>query len=268
MTRALHLGLLLFGALALPALAAAEPPQGAPSSRSSAETLQLTAQAQRSLELNEQGVLALKKRNFPVAESLFRQALDTDSLNATAAFNLASTLLANKKEREALPLLKEYASHFPGDASFQARLGDAYFGLQDPKNATSHYERAYAIDPQYPQLAAKLGTLYSLLNELERATGMYEAAVKLHPKDAQSLSNLSSLYLADGQPSMAVATAKRAVQLQPKPETFVTLGSAYEELKDPKSALSAYRRASDLGYKDPALREAIAQLEKKTEGES
>jgi hypothetical protein len=49
---------------------------------------------------------------------------------------------------------------------------------------------------------------------------------------------------------MAVATAKRAFQRQPKHESLANLGSAYS---DPKSALIAYRRASDLGYKDPAL---------------
>lgn len=52
---------------------------------------------------------------------------------------------------------------------------------------------------------------------------------------------------------MAVATAKRAFQRQPKHESLANLGSAYSAIKDPKSALIAYRRASDLGYKDPAL---------------
>lgn len=46
------------------------------------------------------------------------------------------------------------------------------------------------------------------------------------------------------------------------------LGGTYRELKDRKSAMSAYRRVSALGYKDRALGQAIAELEKKTEGES
>ena len=226
----------------------------------------LSGDAQRSLELNEQGVLALKTRNFVQAQTLFRQALDTDRHNATAAFNLAGMLITNKKEKEALPLLQEYASQFPGDASFQARLGDAYFGTQDTSDALKHYQNAFAIDPNYPNLAAKLGTIYSLQNDIPRATRMFEAATRLNPKDSQSLSNLSSLYLAQGKPTLAIASAKRAIQLQAKPETYVTLGSAYQDSKDPTNALLAFRRAQELGSKDPKLAEVISSLEKAAGG--
>lgn len=245
-----------------PAGAENRPQTGRPTST---EPAKLNAHAQRSFEINERGVTALQSRNFAQAEALFREALDVDRLNATAAFNLAGMLITNKKEREALPLLKRYADAFPGDASFQARLGDAYFGSEDAKSAIKHYEQALSIDPKYPALTTKLGTLYSLTNELPKATAMFEKALKQNPKDAQALSNLSSLYLADGKPGMAVTTAKRALQIKTSANIYVTLGNAYQDLKDDRNALASFQRAQQLGYSDPKLAKLIEQLESSIE---
>ena len=96
-------------------------------SKSSSAAPTLSARAQRSLELNEQGVVAIKGRNFDRAESLFKQALEVDEKNLTAVFNLAGMYITNKKDAQAVTLLSKYAKDYPSDAGLQARLGDAYF---------------------------------------------------------------------------------------------------------------------------------------------
>jgi len=224
----------------------------------------LSAQSKRSLELNEQGVAAVQRRDYVNAESLFRRALDTDDHNITAVFNLAGVYITNKKESQAIPLLTKYAQLFPKDAGLMARLGDAYFSSQDPKNAIASYEKALSLDGSYPGVAARLGTLYALQNKLDKAARMYERAVKENPRDANALQNLSNLYLGLGKPQQAIMTAKKALQISSSAEAYVTLGNSYQELKDDRNALIAFQRAKELGHKDPALGKIIQDLEERT----
>lgn len=220
----------------------------------------LSAQSQRSLELNEQGVAAIKTRDYTRAETLFSEALSVDSRNITAVYNLAGMYITNKKEPQAVQLLTKYTHEFPKDAGLQARLGDAYFGSQDPKNAIRAYERALQLDPKNPTVPVRLATLYAMTNNLSKAASFYEQAIKLDPKDSQSLRNLSSIYLALKKPQQAVSTAKRALQIAPSPELYVTMGNAYQDLNDPRNALVSFQRAQELGYKDPELAKVIERL--------
>lgn len=245
-----------------PAHAADKKPSATESSKKPTKPT-FSPEAQRSLELNEQGVAAIKARNFDQAESLFKRALETDSRNITAVFNLAGMYITNKKESQAISLLTKYAEEFPKDAGLHARLGDAYFSSQNPKAAIASYEKALALDPSYASLPVKLGTLYVLQNNLPKAASMYERAVKANPRDSQSLQNLSSIYLGLGKPQMAVTTAKKALQVASTPEAYVALGNAYQEMKDDKNALIAFQRAKDLGFKDPELTKVIESLRSK-----
>jgi tetratricopeptide (TPR) repeat protein len=221
-------------------------------------------QVQRSLELNEQGVAAIKARNFTMAEELFNKALEVDNKNITAVFNLAGMYITNKKDSQAVALLEKYTLAYPKDAGLMARLGDAYFSSQNAKQAIVSYEKALKLDPNYPTIPARLGTLYSMTNKISKAAEMYERATKQNPKDHQSLQNLSSLYLALGKPQQAISTAKKALQLSASAELYVTLGNAYQGLKDDRNALMSYQRAKELGYKDPAINKVIDDLARAT----
>jgi len=219
------------------------------------------AKVQRSLELNEQGVAALKTKNGQLAESLFRQSVDADRYNLTAVFNLAGMLITNKKEQEAISLLTSYTERNSQDAGLYARLGDAYFSTQNPKKAITAYEKALSIEPKYRGISARLGTLYVLENKPEKAATMFEKAVALNPRDAQSLANLGSIYLALEKPKDAASMSKKALAIEQKPETYVTLGAAYQKLKDQPQALTAFKQALKLGSKDPELPKIIQELE-------
>jgi tetratricopeptide (TPR) repeat protein len=224
----------------------------------------LSAQAQRSLELNEQGVTAIKARDFSRAESLFSEAITVDSRNITAVYNLAGMYITNKKEGQAVALLQRYTREFPKDAGLHARLGDAYFGSQDPKNALASYEKALQLDPKNTSVPVRLATLYTMSKKIDKAAKMYEQVIKQNPRDVQSMQNLSSIYLALNKPQQAIATAKKALQISATPELYVTLGNAYQDLKDPRNALISFQRAQELGYKDPNLGKVIEDLAKIT----
>ncbi len=218
-----------------------------------------------SLELNEKGIAAIKAKDFQSAEKLFKQALATDNKNITAAFNLAGVLLTNKKGQEAVELLTQYTNAWKSDAGLFARLGDAQFSQKNVPEAAKAYEKALEIDRGYPGVAGKLGTVYGLLNRSQDSEKMLLLAIEQNPRDGRSMANLSSIFLANGDPQKAIATAKRALQIKATSEIYVTLGTAYEILKDNKNALISFQRAVDLGDKRELLITKIEEL-KKTSG--
>jgi len=215
--------------------------------------------------LNERAVAAVNSKDFKTAEDLFRQSLAADEKNVTAAVNLAAMYLTNKKTAEATSLLEEYVQRYPAEASLSARLGDAYFASKNVKAAVASYEKALAADPTYPAISAGLGTLYAIQRKLPDAERLFQRAVDEDPRNGQLLASLSSVLLANGKPDMAISTAKRALQLNPTKEVYVTLGSAYEALKDSRNSLIAFERARDLGDTTPELTKKIADLRKSTE---
>ncbi|MCB0338092.1 MAG: tetratricopeptide repeat protein [Bdellovibrionales bacterium] len=216
----------------------------------------------KSLELNEKGVRALMAREYDLAGDLFLQAVSADKYNLSAAYNLAGVYLIQRKEGAAITLLTDIASRYSDDPDIYIRLGDAYFSNQEPIKTKEAYAKAYSIDPEHPGLASKLGTIYSLLQDLPAAERMFTKAVEESPQDGQALLNLSSVLLANKKVEEAIRAAKKSLQHSVTSEAYLTLGSAYEEMKDLPNALIAFEKAASLGNKDPQLQERITSLRK------
>jgi tetratricopeptide (TPR) repeat protein len=212
------------------------------------------------LELNEQGVQAVKAKNFTKAEELFKRSIAVDPQNLTAVFNLASMYLTNKSEESAISLLETYTEKVQNDAGLFARLGDAYFATKKPDEALTAYEKALALDKGYPGLLERLGTVYALRNRFGDAERMLILASDQNPRDPQLLANLSSIYLKNKKPQESITAARRALQVKPTTEVYVTMGSAYETLGDFSNALISFQRAKDLGDKRAELEKKIAAL--------
>jgi tetratricopeptide (TPR) repeat protein len=222
----------------------------------------LSAPTTASFELNEQGVEAIRQKDFPKAEALFQKALTADPGNLTAAFNLSGMLITNKRQQDAISLLTKYIAANQNDAGLYVRRADAQFSLKNLNEATADYEQALKIEPSYSGLAAKLGTVYALAQRTKEAQRVLLIAVEQEPKNAQLLHNLSNIFLVNGDAEKAISTAKRALQIEPSSDLYVTLGNAYENKNDLKNSLIAFERALDLGDKRPELKEKITALKK------
>lgn len=217
--------------------------------------------ASQSKELNEEGVLAMKGGDLNAAESIFKKAVEADPYNLTAVFNYTGVLLSAKKSDAAISILQSYIENDLKDPGIFVRLGDAYFATKKISDAQAMYEKASNLAPKYLGLWRKLGTVYALNQNTQSAEKALRNAVKEDPKDAQSLANLSSILLSNGNFQESISFAKRAIQLSPNPEAYITLGSAYERLKNIDDALIAFKRAKDLGDITPELEGKIKELE-------
>jgi len=206
-------------------------------------------------------MLALSQNEINKAEELFKQALDADSGNVSAAYNYAGALVTNKKQGQAISFLKQYTKDYPKDAGLFVILGDAHFSSKQVPDAIQAYEQAYRIKPNYPGLPEKLGTTYGLVNRLEDAEEVFRLAVKNNPKDSKAMTNLANILLAQADADEAIATAKRALQVRASKELYVTLGSAYEMKRDFKNALISFQRAVDLGETRDEVKEKVSALQ-------
>lgn len=216
----------------------------------------------KSVELNERGSKAALAGDYKTAEGLLRQAIAIDPGNLTAVFNLTGVYLRDKQEQAATVVLEEYLKKVPEDPGLNSRMGDALFATRRAKEAVPYYERTLAKDPTYPGVASRLATIYIMDKRVSDAEKLLLKAVEQDPKNGQLLSNLSSVFLANKKPELAVSTAKRGLQVKATPELYVTLGSAYEALKDIDNSLISFQRAQDLGDTRPELKEKIAALKK------
>ncbi len=221
------------------------------------------AAQKRSLDLNERGAAAAQSGDLSQAETLFQDALVSDKKNLSAAFNLASIYIQQDKAEKAVHLLSDYTKDYPNDAGLFSRLGDAYFAEQKLSEAKQNYKKAYSLDKQLPKLPAKLANLYTLEQNFDKAIELYLEAVELDPKNGNYLANLSSLFLASGNAQKAISTAKRGLQVLPTSGLYITLGSAYEELKDYKNSSIAFERALAMDDSIEGLEDKIREIEKR-----
>ncbi|NMC63073.1 MAG: tetratricopeptide repeat protein [SAR324 cluster bacterium] len=216
-----------------------------------------------SLEMNEEGSKAMQAKDFAKAEELFKKALDIDPKNITASFNLAGAYLMNKKNQEAIQLLNHYILEYPNDPGLYSRLGEAYFASKDLPNAEKNFKKALEIYPQYPGTPVKLATIYSLQQKFNEAEAMFLIAIEQEPRNGDLLANLAGIFLANGKAQEAINTAKRALQVKPSSEIYLTMGLAYERLKDRNNAIISFQRAFDLGDTRSGLKEKIEALKAK-----
>jgi Flp pilus assembly protein TadD len=212
----------------------------------------------RSLELNEQGVTAVKKGQYEIAEQLFRRAIGIDPGNLTAVHNLAGMYIQNQRPDNAINLINSYKKN---DPEFYIQLGDAYFVKRDSLKARTNYETALKIQPKAKGISKKVASVCLLEKDFTCAQQMLERASVEQPNDAQVFANLTSLYLAKNDLKKAINAAKRSLQLTPSGEVYGMLGDAYASSKQKDQATEAYRRALSMGYEKEEMEKRIKSIE-------
>ncbi len=221
--------------LAITNVTFAAPEVGTPKAALSAQTLS-------SQRLNEDGIVALRQRDYVTAEEKFKKSLDMDEQNVTAAYNLAGVLLTGQRSSEAIKLLTKYGELAPKDAGIQARLGDAYFASKVIQKAVVAYENALKLDPFYLKVYEKLGTCLALQKKTKEAEAAFARAHQAFPNDSVILSNLAAVQLGNGHAAMAVQSAESSINLKPSAEAYSTLSAAQDKLGNKEAAAAAYKK--------------------------
>ncbi len=218
----------------------------APPLKPESERAALSPTAISSVRANEEGIIALRQRDYAGAELKFKRSIDLDDHNITAAYNLAGVLITTKRTSEAINLLTRYSELAPQDAGIKARLGDAYFSSKEIGKAAAAYEAALKIDPDYLKIYEKLGTCLTLAKRTRDAESAFAKAHQAFPNDSVILSNLAAVQLTNGHLEMAVQSAESSINLKPSAEAYATLSAAQDALGHKEAAVVAYKKSKAL----------------------
>lgn len=150
-------------------------------------TIGLAAKAQNS-ELIKQGIALHNQAKYAEAIDKFNEVLKADPENEYAHYEIAFSLYASKKPKEAIPHLQKVLNSSNTSLSVTAYtlLASIYDEDNQPQKAIETYNQAIKINPDYPQIYYNLGIAYFRNKQYAEAENSAIEAIKHNPKNASS----------------------------------------------------------------------------------
>jgi tetratricopeptide (TPR) repeat protein len=204
----------------------------------------------------------------------YKTALSADPNSPLLNDELADLYFRNQQPHEAEATARGLLKTSPNDVDAHRLLGRLYLRqLSEAQNAVSsaspsgntldqaiaEFEKIIALDPKSVEDRMVLGQLYTVKHQPEKAEEQFKVAQDIDPDSEEVVLNLSRVYAENGD----VAHAAKVIEAVPvsdrTPKMEFTLGAAYEQLKRPKDAIAAYKRAGEMDPDDARTMGALAQ---------
>lgn len=201
--------------------------------------------------LNNRGLICWKMGNTERAKSDFLESMKLDDANGDPCFNLGLIFFDEYDFSNAGLFLRRAVELSPSDSQFLTELGHLYLETGKEKEALKLFEKAFAGNPQDPQIDFHLG--YYFLYKKRRpevALKYYGLGLDKDPDDQFALADMAVACWAVGDKHAAVEM-QHMLQKQPTllPYTISRLVYLNAEMGDYQNALELYYRA--LKQRDP-----------------
>jgi tetratricopeptide (TPR) repeat protein len=162
----------------------------------------------------------------------------------------------------------------PNSIEAHKLLGRIYLRqLSDASNAVSssspsgnaldqaivEFEKIVALQPKDIEDRMVLGQLYTVKHDPKKAEEEFKTAQAIEPESEEVVLNLARLYAESGDIAHAVKVIEAVPVNDRSPKMEVALGAAYDQMKQPKDAISAYQRAADMDPGDAHTLDALGQ---------
>jgi tetratricopeptide (TPR) repeat protein len=178
---------------------------------------------------------------------------NSDYLNAALAELYARTGRIRDAVLEAQDILKRDGNNLEAHRLlgriYLRSLGDMQAGTQSQeilKLAIEQYEQLVKLDPKSVEDHLLLGRLYRLNNELLKSETEFKTAVKIAPDSEEAVSTLAYLYNEEGDSAHALQVLNAIPESARTAKLYSALGFTYEQQKQYKEAIDAYRRSTEL----------------------
>jgi len=125
--------------------------------------------------------------------------------------------------------------------------------------AIAEFEKIVSLQPKSVEDHMVLGQLYTVKHQPAKAEAEFKTAQSIEPESEEVVLNLSRLYAESGDLEHALKAIEAVPEDGRTPKMEFTLGALYEQLKQPKDAIAAYKRAEDLEPGDVQTMDALAQ---------
>jgi len=111
------------------------------------------------------------------------------------------------------------------------------------KLAIEQYEEIVKLDPQSVDDHLLLGRLYRLDNDLGKAESELKTSIKLDPNSEEAVTTLAMLYTDEGDTAHALEVLSSIPDSARSAKLYAALGAAYEQRREYRKAIDAYKRA-------------------------
>jgi tetratricopeptide (TPR) repeat protein len=200
----------------------------------------------------------------------YRLAIENDPSSEYLNSGLAELYAKTGRIRDAVVEAQDIIKRDPNNLEARKLLGRIYLrsigdqpnGTQSTeilKRAIEQYEYIVKLEPKNAEGHLLLGRLYRVDNQLQKAEQEFKAAAQLAPDSEEAVSMLAYLYNDEGDSAKATALLTKVPEPQRTSKMYATLGYSYEQQKDYKNAVKAYRKAYEMDKDNLDAARGLAQ---------
>jgi len=184
----------------------------------------------------------------------YRLAIEADPSSEFLTSGLAELYVKTGRIADAVKEAQDILKHDPKNLEAHKLLGRIYLrSLGDMpggsgsdnilKLAIEQYETIVKLDPDSVDDHLLLGRLYRLNNDMQKGEAELKTAIKLDPNSEEAVTTLAMLYTDEGDTAHALQVLSSIPDSARSAKLYAALGAAYEQRKDYKSAIDAFRHA-------------------------
>jgi tetratricopeptide (TPR) repeat protein len=187
----------------------------------------------------------------------YRLAIEADPSSEFLTSGLAELYVKTGRIRDAVMEAQDIIKRDPNNLEAHKLLGRIYLrSLGDMpggngsdnvlKLAIEQYEQIVKIEPNSVDNHLLLGRLYRLNNDLQKSENELKTAVKLDPNSEEAVTTLAILYTDEGDTAHALQVLSSVPDASRSAKLYSALGSTYEQRKEYKKAIDAFKKAIQL----------------------
>ena len=187
----------------------------------------------------------------------YRLAIEADPSSEFLTSGLAELYVKTGRIRDAVIEAQDIIKRDPNNLEAHKLLGRIYLrSLGDMpggnssdnvlKLAIEQYEQIVKIEPNNVDNHLLLGRLYRLNNDLQKAESELKTAVNIDPSSEEAVTTLAILYTDEGDTAHALQVLSSVPDAGRSAKLYSALGAAYEQRKEYKNAIDAYKKAIQL----------------------
>jgi tetratricopeptide (TPR) repeat protein len=189
----------------------------------------------------------------------YRLAIEADPSSEYLTSGLAELYAKTGRIRDAVVEAQDILKKDPNNLEAHKLLGRIYLkSLGDLQSgsgsenvlalAIEQYQEIIKLEPDSVDDHLLLGRLYRLNHELDKAEAEFKIAIKLEPDNEEAVTTLAYLYNEEGDSARAAQTLSSVPDASRSAKLYAALGYTYEQLKQYKQAITAYRKATELDH--------------------
>jgi tetratricopeptide (TPR) repeat protein len=203
----------------------------------------------------------------------YRQAIEADPTSEFLTASLAELYARTGRIRDAVVEAQDILKRDPNNLEAHKLLGRIYLRSlgDEPEGASSsgsedilklaieQYQDITRLEPDSVDDHLLLGRLYGRNHDLRLAESEFKIATQLQPDSEEAVTALALLYTEEGDSARAAQVLSNVPDAARSAKIYSVLGYTYEQQKEYKKAIEAYRKAIALDRDNLDAMRGLAQ---------